>query len=592
MSPCWSRTAPTPATPRPQGLADYADVEVANPPAGKWTAVFFTERDNAMPGDLGTSGPIQWDAGTYSFASGDQVAPGSLTIPAGATRTATLDVTSPGQPGDTSESVVVSSGSTQTTVPVTVRTFVPIGQGGGSFQGVLTGGNGRAGTEAQSNTYVFNVPPGQPELQVGVALANDPNSEVLGYLVDPNGQTIGYSSNDTLDSGGNPIGTDNVNLYALDPQAGQWELVLAWQNPVSGDELNEPFSGTIGFAAPHVNAGGLPDGGPHSQLTAGQTYNYNVTIRNPGQSPEAFFADPRLNATESVQLTDQGGDDSSITLPLAAPTESITFPYYLVPPQSTEIDANLVGSVPVTFDAGTFAGDPDLLATTGPGNTASLTISAPYISPGLWLLNPDEIGPYPSSGAPAATASASFSVVTQAFDPDVTSSSGDAWTALNGFTSDFDPVYVGPGQTATIQVSITPSGSGPVSGTLYLDDFTLASEFGAALPNGQELAAIPYSYSVKSLQPQTIDFPALSNKRLNQSPVTVSATASSHLPVSFSTSTPTVCASSGPNGSKIKLLQRGRCTRCREPGRQRDLRRRAARLAELRRQLSSGIWIL
>ncbi len=31
----------------PQGLGDYGEVEVANPPAGKWTALFFTEQDGA-----------------------------------------------------------------------------------------------------------------------------------------------------------------------------------------------------------------------------------------------------------------------------------------------------------------------------------------------------------------------------------------------------------------------------------------------------------------------------------------------------------------------------------------------------------------
>ncbi len=548
----------------PQGLADFGEVEVANPPAGKWTAVFFTAQDDAAAGNVGTSGPVQWDASTYSFASGDQISPGNLTVPAGATRTAVLDVTSPGQPGDTSESVVVSSGSSQTTVPVTVRTLVPIGPGGGSFQGVLTGGNGRPGAQAQANTFVFNVPAGQPALQVGVALANDPDSQVLGYLVDPNGQTIGYSTNFTTDKGGNPIGTRFVNLYALNPAAGQWQLLLQWPNPVSGNELTEPFTGSIGFAQPQVNAGGLPDGGTHSQLTAGTTYNYNVKIKNTGQSPELFYADPRLGTTETLQLPDQtGGDDSNIPLPLPAPTAtSNPIPFYLVPPQTSEIDASLAGSVPVTFDVTYFPGDPDIEATTGPGNTASLTITAPYLSPGLWGLNPTEIGPFGSGPAPAATASAGFSIVTDAFDPDISSSTGDAWLALNGLSDTYDPVFVNPGQTATIQVSIAPSGSGPVSGTLYIDDFTLGATFGAAFPNGQEVAAIPYSYTVSApkLKQQTINFPPLPDKKLNRSPVNVSATATSHLPVTFSTTTPTVCTSGGPNGSKITLLRMGACT--------------------------------
>jgi Subtilase family len=549
---------------QPQGLADFADVEVANPPAGKWTAVFFTEKNGATEGGVGTSGPVQWDASTFGFSPGDQIAPGSLTIPAGATRTAELDVTSPAQSGDTSESVVVSSGDTQTSVPVTVRTIVPVGPSGGSFQGVLTGGNGRAGTQAQSNTYVFNVPSGEPELQVGVSLANDPNDQVLGYLINPDGQNIGYSTNFTTDSGGNPIATTAMNLYSLDPEAGQWRLVLQFQNPVNGTELTEPFSGTISFDQPHVNAGGLPDGGPHSQLTAGGTYTYNVTIRNPGQSPEVFYADSRLsNTTETITLPNGNGgvDDSSVPLPLPAPTAtSSPVPFYLVPTNTTEIDAGLTGTVPVTFDISYAPGDPDVEATVGAGNSASATVTAPQVSPGQWPLVPDELGPFPASGAPAGTASASVSAVTESFDPNMTSSTGDLWTALNGLSATFKPVYVNPGQTATIQVSITPTGSGQVSGTLYLDDLTLASTFGLADESGQEIAAIPYSYTVKALQPQTINFPPLPDRKLSQSPVKVSATATSQLPVSFSTTTPRVCTSGGPNGSKITLRRRGACT--------------------------------
>jgi len=60
--------------------------------------------------------------------------------------------------------------------------------------------------------------------------------------------------------------------------------------------------------------------------------------------------------------------------------------------------------------------------------------------------------------------------------------------------------------------------------------------------------------------PQFIHFGQLSSERLSQSPVTVSANASSGLPVSFTTSTPTVCSSTGVNGATIKLLQAGTCT--------------------------------
>jgi hypothetical protein len=67
-----------------------------------------------------------------------------------------------------------------------------------------------------------------------------------------------------------------------------------------------------------------------------------------------------------------------------------------------------------------------------------------------------------------------------------------------------EPVVVGPGQTTTIPVTITPEGSAGsvVSGTLYVDDLT--SIAGAATWNtlannvnqGSDLAALPYEYKI------------------------------------------------------------------------------------------------
>ncbi len=58
---------------------------------------------------------------------------------------------------------------------------------------------------------------------------------------------------------------------------------------------------------------------------------------------------------------------------------------------------------------------------------------------------------------------------------------------------------------------------------------------------------------------QTIKFKPLANQRLSQSPVTVHATASSRLRVTFTTTTPGVCTSRGTNGLKITLLTAGTC---------------------------------
>jgi hypothetical protein len=59
---------------------------------------------------------------------------------------------------------------------------------------------------------------------------------------------------------------------------------------------------------------------------------------------------------------------------------------------------------------------------------------------------------------------------------------------------------------------------------------------------------------------QKITFAALAKKTLAQLPVTVSATASSGLVVTFTSTTPTVCTSGGTNGASITLVGTGTCT--------------------------------
>ena len=120
--------------------------------------------------------------------------------------------------------------------------------------------------------------------------------------------------------------------------------------------------------------------------------------------------------------------------------------------------------------------------------------------PGLWYLNPSEIGPYGPSGAPAVTASASFSVVTKAFDATVKTTTGDLWTVYPGLGSGFTPLYLAPGASATITVTITPKASSGthVAGAINLSDTFLANVL-IGLPNtsGDELASLPFTYTVK-----------------------------------------------------------------------------------------------
>jgi hypothetical protein len=481
-----------------QGLADFDNIQVANPPAGTWTAVFFTVVDNGTDA-IGTSGPIQWDANVSQFAPAGKVSPSSLTVAAGATGSATLKVTSPGAAGDTSQSVVVASGATHTTIPVAVRTTVPTTASGGNFHGVLTGGNGRQGTQAQANYYTFTVPKGANNIHTEINLANDPNDLLTGYLIDPTGQNLGYSTNVTQDSMGNPVSTTSVDLYHARPAPGTWTVALQWANPVSGLELREPFTGKIRFGKLPIS-GNLPAG---QKLTKGKTFTFKVTVHNSGQAPEAYFVDPRLHGSTTLALPNQNGgvNAANMTLPLAGSVNGgPPFPFYLVPTETSRISESLQGSAAVDFDSSYFPGDPDIEGVQS-GPAAFATFTNPEVSPGLWSLNPSEVGPYnTTTGAPAVTASASVSAVTKAFDPAVSSSTGDLWTAFEGLSGTLAPVIIPPGGSATITVKIAVHGAhgSKHSGTLYVDDLTIAG-FGGIFgdPNGDEVTAIPYSYTTK-----------------------------------------------------------------------------------------------
>ncbi len=115
----------------------------------------------------------------------------------------------------------------------------------------------------------------------------------------------------------------------------------------------------------------------------------------------------------------------------------------------------------------------------------------------MWSLVAGEVGPYPAGGAAKEIVTANVSAVTQAFDPAMHSSTDDLWQVGTKFSKFY---YLEPGQSVAMQVTITPTAAvgTKVLGTLYLDDFTLESFVGIreVLPDADEVAALPYSYTV------------------------------------------------------------------------------------------------
>jgi subtilisin family serine protease len=484
----------------PQGDGNYGDLQVTNPTPGTWTAYVWSGEG----ADGGTQGPVQFGASVAQYETFGSVTPASLTLKPGQSAPVTLSFTTPTTPGDEAASLVFAGIGRSawtlgtSTVPVTVRSLIP--SGNESFQQTLTGGNGRQVNVGQEFYYELDVGANQPELNASVALADNPNNPFTAFLVGPNGEAQAVAANALPNGGANP-GITNVmgaQLHVLDPAQGAWTLVIAFAPTVSGTTLSEPFTVSTNESQVPVStsSGSLPDS-TSTQLVPGKATTVDVDVTNTGPSPEEYFLDGRLSTTTQLPLTSIDGP--STTVPL---TIDQNLPEYLVPTDSTGFTqtATTTGTTPIEFDSESPAGDPDLESTAG--LTATSTFSADPLSQGLWDIAPDVTGAYTTTPAPNEPVTTSMTVTTAAFDPAVSSPTGDLWLESTDYpaaSQSLSPVIVGPGQSAQIPVTITPKGAAgsTVSGTLYVDDDDSLLFDSYAEPNGNQVAAIPYAYTIK-----------------------------------------------------------------------------------------------
>jgi hypothetical protein len=476
----------------PQGDGNYGNIQVTDPRPGKWTAYVWSREGSSG----GTTGMVKFGAAVARYVRFGTVTPSSLRLGPGQTGRVSLRVSTPAHPGDGAGAIVLASREGKSTIPVTLRSRIR--PGSESFTDTLTGGNGRSVISGQTFYYQLKLPASKPELNATVKLANNPNNPFTAFLISPTGEALATASN-TLPDGSQELG---AQLHVVAPAGGTWTLIVAFIPYVSGTALTEPFKVSTNQSLAPASAQGLPNS-TDTQLAPATPQTATVTVTNNGPEPEAYFLDPRLRQTANMGLTalcggTPSGPCNSTTVPLEAGNN---VPLYIVPTHTSRLTAQAAtsGSTPIMFDAGNYVGDPDIGS--NQGHSVSASLSGSSIAQGLWDIAPDVVGAYGATGAPTESVTTQMTATANAFNHDMSSPTGDLWEVGAGQESfgQFNPVVVDPGQTASIPVTITPTGASgsSVSGTLYLDDTTEVVFGQISDLDGDQVQAFPYAYSVK-----------------------------------------------------------------------------------------------
>lgn len=473
------------------GFTNFQQIGVADPAPGTWTAkVLWSNGRNhlqeprATPGTF--TGTVDVHVAGFRYTPAG-VPPRLRVIPPGGSARFDVAVPMPGQAGDFPMSLQFDSDTgSHLSLPVARRVLIPTG---GPFTATVTGGVGRGLNQYLS--FFTDVPPGRPDMTVDLHTP-DPATRLQFFLVSPSRQVLSGDTNAVTAAFGGPgaTPTGTASMTVDRPESGRWQLIVLQVANSSGLAFAEQVTGSVRFGAVDVRAAGLPDD-PHVRIAPGSPRTATVTVHNTGAAGEFVFADPRQAGQATVTLPPFTGR-SHIDLP--ADTAATREPSWLVPPHTTALQETVHATLPVDADLFFTDGNPEVFGRAGAGNTTTVGVRAPQLAFGRWATDIGEVGPFAGTAAPGS-ADITMAARTAAFDPSVSSSTGDFWATATGGPA-AAPVFVPAGGTATITVTVAAGGpSGTVvagtvvAGTLFVDTFnTLDGQ-------GSELTGIPYRFT-------------------------------------------------------------------------------------------------
>ncbi|MGH7882583.1 MAG: hypothetical protein ACREN8_06710, partial [Candidatus Dormibacteraceae bacterium] len=452
----------------------FGHVEVRKPAPGSWTAVIFAKKDDKR---TKYTGAVKFTYFGQRFQSVAGASPEELRLGPGEHGNISVSMPASTQPGDTAASLHLSTGGgNDGSIPVLLRALLPQS---GKFSGTLTGG---ADSQGQQFAYQFDLPGGQPSLNLGLTL-HDPNYNLLGALVDPHGEPLDIQS---TQAGSNPdIFGSKLQFFHLQPDGGRWTLVLQVVPPTDGSRLSEPFEGQFDSSPPNLNVSGIPNSAA-TVLSRGKAVTATVKVFNRGLVKKGFLADARLGQRSQLALV--GAGTNNLRLPLS-PSSS---PSFNIPPGTDQAVFSAKSSVPINMVVSPSGGDPNRLGGAQPNNAAVATISDPEVAPGQWYTLPGAVGPFPDGGGGKAAASVTATVDTYPFDSAISASSGDAWAKTVNSSAPSTPLLLDPGGSGTITLTITPNAA---SGTI-VRGFIGIDTYNSYTQSGDEVGLISYTYQV------------------------------------------------------------------------------------------------
>lgn len=479
----------------PQGDGSgFADAQIHQPMAGKWTLLIFGRATSAY------NGAVTYRETAQTFRTiRKAVTPASKTVRRGRSASFTVEVPAPTKPGFLTGAVVFHSNRQKKlgTIPVVSEAKVPVTtKKAGRFSGTLIGGNGRPGAYAQELSYEFTVPKGVHDVNVNMR-ASHTGYLLLGQLVDPNGNAVDSQlSFQQIDRLGNSDNTNSVQLVWADPRPGTWRVNVAnglFYLPgldVYSGLTDATLQGTVSFNTSRVTATGMPTG----TLTPGSTLTAHVQVKNTGVEPETYQLDPRTSVQTpypGVSLSDTSG-----TLPI---TYNDSIPEYVVPPFSSmlQVRASTTGTTPIQFDISPYWGAPDVLSPTSSGGRTSVTLTSPFAS--VWAPATSEVGPFASAATPESY-STTATLTTLGFDHDAAPSTGNWWDFLLNGGPQPSSLFLNPGEIGTMDLTFTVPNAAAgtkVSGVVPVETFpTNSYSSGVGGWSSDVVKILEYSYTI------------------------------------------------------------------------------------------------